>query len=208
MNVNYQKKMKEIISKLDFRPKLLLHSCCAPCSSAVIEKLLTHFDITVYYYNPNIEPFDEYKKRAEEQKRFIEISRGKNPIAFVEETYDNEEYKKIAKGLENEPEGGARCHKCYALRLEKTASYAKDNGFDYFCTTLSVSPYKNAAKLNEIGAFFAEKYGVPYLYSDFKKNDGYKRSIELSKEYNLYRQEYCGCRFSKEQAEKRKIQVK
>lgn len=208
MKINYQKKMEKIISSLNFRPSLLLHSCCAPCSSYVLETLCNNFNITVYYYNPNIEPFDEFKRRADEQKRFIQFAGGSHNIKFVEETYDHEEFEKITKGLEGEPEGGARCFECYKLRLKKSAIYAKENGFDFFTTTLSVSPYKNAAKLNEIGGILATEYGIPYLFSDFKKNEGYKRSIELSREYELYRQEYCGCIFSKIQAENKKTSLK
>ena len=176
---------------------LLLHSCCAPCSSYVIGLLSNYFKITVYYYNPNISPYDEYKKRVEEQIRFINELDTKYKVEFIEGDYEHEKFLSVTAGLENEHEGGKRCFVCYNQRLEKTALLAKENKFDYFCTTLTVSPYKNSQKLNEIGKSLEEKYEVKYLLSDFKKNDGYKKSIELSKEYNLYRQDYCGCKFSK-----------
>ena len=200
MKENYQKTMEEIIKKEQENnrvPKLLLHACCGPCSSSVLEKLADYFEITIYYYNPNISPYDEYQKRVEEIKRFINELQTKNPIYFMEGKYDPESFDMIAKGLENEPEGGARCNKCYHLRLKETASVAKKYNFDYFTTTLSVSPYKNAEKLNKIGRVLEKEYDVWYLVSDFKKKDGYKRSIELSKQYNLYRQDYCGCIYSK-----------
>lgn len=193
--------MEEIISNLEGTPKLLLHSCCAPCSSYVIKTLTPYFDITILYYNPNIEPLEEYLKRKEEEKRFIKEFKGVNKIDFMDCDYDNDRFKELTKGLEKEPEGGARCVKCYYERLNKTALVAKESGFDYFGTTLTVSPYKNSAKINEIGALLEEKYSIKYLYSDFKKKDGYKESIRLSKEYNLYRQDYCGCNYSKEERE-------
>ena len=183
MNVNYDNVFKDIVKNIKGTPTVLLHSCCAPCSSQVLARLSDYFLVTVLYYNPNIEPFSEYEKRKEEQKRFIETFPSKN--------------KCIAKGLEDAPEGGERCHKCYNLRLEKTAILAKENGFDYFCTTLTVSPFKNSRILNEIGSNLEKLYDVKYLYSDFKKEDGYKKSIEYSKKYNLYRQNYCGCIYSK-----------
>lgn len=197
MKENYQKKMEEILKNIDGET-LLLHSCCAPCSSYVIETLSNYFKITVFYYNPNISPIEEYKKRVEEQKKFIKSIKTKYKVNFIESDYEHNKYLELVEGLENELEGGVRCFKCYHQRLEKTASYAKENNYDYFCTTLSISPYKNANKLNEIGKNLEEKYNVKYLYSDFKKNNGYKRSIELSKIYNLYRQDYCGCKFSKD----------
>lgn len=200
MKENYQKTMEEIIKKEQENnrvPKLLLHACCGPCSSSVLEKLADYFEITIYYYNPNISPYEEYQKRVCEIKRFISELETKNPIYFMEGKYDPESFDMIAKGLENEPEGGARCSKCYHLRLKETALVAKKYNFDYFTTTLSVSPYKNAEKLNKIGRVLEKEYDVWYLVSDFKKKDGYKRSIELSKEYNLYRQDYCGCIYSK-----------
>lgn len=195
MKINYDLELEKIIKECEgTRPKLLLHSCCGPCSSSVIERLKPHFDITVFYYNPNIEPEEEYLKRKEEQKRFLNEIKGVN---FLDCDWEHEEFKRISKGLENLPEGGFRCHKCYNLRLEKTAIEAKKNNYDYFGTTLTVSPYKNSQVINAIGKEISEAVSIKYLYSDFKKKEGYKRSIELSKEYNLYRQDYCGCVFSK-----------
>lgn len=198
MNINYDNVFKDIIKNIKGTPCVLLHSCCAPCSSQVLARLSDYFLVTVLYYNPNIEPFSEYEKRKEEQKRFIKSFPSKNQISFLDCDYENEKFKIIAKGLENIPEGGERCHKCYTLRMEKTAVLAKENNFDYFCTTLSVSPFKNSRVLNEIGNMLEKKYDIKYLYSDFKKEDGYKKSIEYSKKYNLYRQNYCGCIYSKE----------
>lgn len=198
MNVNYDNVFKDIIKNIKGTPRVLLHSCCAPCSSQVLARLSDYFLVTVLYYNPNIEPFSEYEKRKEEQKRFIKSFPSKNQISFLDCDYENEKFKIMAKGLENIPEGGKRCHKCYTLRIEKTAILAKENNFDYFCTTLSVSPFKNSRVLNEIGNMLEKKYDIKYLYSDFKKEDGYKKSIEYSKKYNLYRQNYCGCIYSKE----------
>lgn len=183
-------------------PSLLLHSCCAPCSSHVIDLLTNFFNITILYYNPNIEPLEEYEKRKNEEVRFISEYPHKNSITMLDCDHENNLYHQTIKGLEKEPEGGARCIKCYYLRMEKTAKLAKEKGFDYFATTLTVSPLKNSAKLNEIGKYLSEKYDIKYLYSDFKKKEGYKHSIELSKEYNLYRQDYCGCIYSKEEREK------
>ena len=204
---NYQKEMEKIIQGLQGeRKSLLLHSCCAPCSSAVLEKLQEIFEITVFFYNPNISEDAEYKKRVEEQKRLIAAFNGKNPnypIQIIEGNYDPQEFYNIAKGLENCPEGGERCFQCYALRLEETARTAKEGGYDYFTTTLTISPLKNAGKLNEIGEEMGQKYQTAFLPSDFKKKEGYKRSIELSKEYDLYRQDYCGCAFSKAESLKR-----
>ena len=200
--MNYQKELDKIISNLDYTPNLLLHTCCAPCSSAVIEYLTNYFNITVFYYNPNISPLEEYEKRKKEQIKFINEFKSKNKLNIIDCDYDEEAFKCIAKGLENEPEGGKRCHKCYNLRLEKTALKAKELGYDYFGTTLTVSPYKNSQVLNEIGRILEEKHNIKYLYSDFKKKEGYKRSIELSKKYNLYRQNYCGCIYSKKEREK------
>lgn len=195
MKVNYDKVLEELISNLEYKPKLLLHSCCGPCSSYVITYLQDYFDITILYYNPNIEPKSEYEKRKKEQIRLInELN---NNIKLLDIDYDNDSYREVVKGYENDLEGGARCHICYNLRLEKTACIAKENNFEYFGTTLTVSPYKNAEVLNNIGKSLEEKYHIKYLYSDFKKKDGYKKSIELSKKYNLYRQNYCGCLFSK-----------
>lgn len=206
-NRNYQKEMEKIIEGLQGeRKSLLLHSCCAPCSSAVLEKLQEIFEITVFFYNPNISENAEYRKRVEEQKRLIHGFNGKNPnypIQIIEGDYEPQEFYNIAKGLETCPEGGERCFRCYALRLEKTAQVAKEGRYDYFTTTLTISPLKNAAKLNEIGEEMALKYETAFLPSDFKKKEGYKRSIELSKEYDLYRQNFCGCSFSKAESMKR-----
>ena len=193
MNINYNEEMKKIISNLDDHNKLLLHSCCGPCSSSVIERLRDYFDITVIYYNPNIEPKEEYEKRKSEQLRLL----NELGIKFMDIDYLNNEYHKKIKGYENEPENGLRCPLCFELRLDKTASKAKENNFDFFGTTLTVSPHKNSKIINEIGLKLEEKYGVKFLLSDFKKEDGYKESIELSKKYDLYRQDYCGCLYSK-----------
>ncbi len=200
MNGNYQKNLErklEEIKNTTITPTLLLHSCCAPCSSYVIEYLSPYFNITILYYNPNISPKEEYEKRKEEQIKLIHTMKTPNPVSFIDCDYDNNLYEKQIKGLEKEPERGKRCTKCFELRLEKTAKIAKENKFDFFGTTLTVSPYKNAKLLNEIGQILSQKYQVPWLFSDFKKNNGYKRSIELSKIYNLYRQNYCGCIYSK-----------
>lgn len=197
---NYQKELEKIIEKNQEEnkvPSLLLHSCCAPCSSYCLEFLAEYFWITVFYYNPNIFPEEEYKKRVEEQKRLIQQLPVKYQISFLEGDYKPERFFEIAKGKEEEAEGGERCFLCYELRLKEAAKIAKEKNFDYFTTTLSISPLKNAAKLNEIGTKVAEQMGTIYLPSDFKKKNGYKRSIELSKEYHLYRQDYCGCVYSK-----------
>ena len=194
--MNYHNKLLEIINELDARPKLLLHSCCGPCSTTVLTFLVNYFDITVLYYNPNIEPYEEYMHRKSEQIRFIKEFNNEH-ITFLDCDYQNEEFRNKVKGLEEEKEGGARCAVCFRLRLEKTAEIAKNEGFEYFGTTLTVSPHKNSKIINEIGALLESIYGVKYLYSDFKKKDGYKKSIELSKEYSLYRQDYCGCLFGK-----------
>ena len=195
MNINYDIELEKIIKENEGRrPKVLLHSCCGPCSSAVIERLNPHFDLTIFYYNPNIEPEEEYIKRKEEQKRLLKELGG---ISFLDCDWENDKFKEISKGLEDLPEGGFRCHKCYNLRLERSAREALKGGFEYFGTTLTVSPYKNSQVLNSIGKEISEALNIKYLFSDFKKKEGYKRSIELSKEYNLYRQDYCGCNFSK-----------
>lgn len=197
--INYQKELDKITDSLNGDvPKLFLHSCCAPCSSYTLEYLSNYFDITVYYFNPNISPKAEFDKRYAEQKRLIEALPSKHPIKLVCGEYNYNEFLKIAKGYEDVPEGGERCFRCYRMRLESTAKLAKEQGFDYFCTTLSISPLKNSQKINEIGYEVAEKYGIKWLPSDFKKKEGYKRSIELSREYQLYRQNFCGCVFSKE----------
>lgn len=203
-NINYQKILDKELVKIqqsEAIPTLLLHSCCAPCSSYVIEYLSKFFKITVFYYNPNISPDEEYQYRANEQKRLIESMTFKNPVDFLEGDYSPDDFFNLCKGLENEPEGGARCAKCFNLRLNKTAEVAKQKDFDYFTTTLTISPLKNAQLINNIGQEIAKKHGLQYLVSDFKKKNGYKRSIVLSKEYNLYRQNYCGCIFSKNESE-------
>ncbi len=184
-------------------PTLLLHSCCAPCSSYVLEYLSRFFAITVLYYNPNISPAEEFYRRAEEQKRLIDEIPHEHPIFLIVSEYTPEEFYAITKGYETDSEGGERCFACYRLRLQEAAIIAKNKGFDYFTTTLSISPLKNAAKLNEIGKQLAQHYGVSYLFSDFKKREGYKRSCQLSAEYGLYRQDYCGCIFSKRDAQQR-----
>ena len=195
--VNYGLEMEREIALICGRaPRLLLQSCCAPCSSSVLEKLAEHFRVTVYYYNPNISPEGEFRRRAEEQRRLIgEMALG-GVVDIITEKYDENEFLNAVRGLENEPEGGKRCSACFHLRLEKTAQKARELGFEYFTTTLTVSPLKDAQRLNSIGLALGEKYGVKFLPSDFKKRDGYKRSIELSEQYGLYRQDYCGCRFS------------
>lgn len=199
--INYQNQLDRIIENIspEKPPRLLLHSCCAPCSSYTLEYLSRYFDITVYYFNPNISPKHEFDKRFEEQKRLISQMPFKNSVTLVEGDYNYDDFLEIAKGLENVPEGGERCFRCYKMRLESTARLAKEQGFDYFCTTLSISPLKNSQKINELGFEIEEKYGVKWLPSDFKKREGYKRSIQLSKEYSLYRQNFCGCVFSKNQ---------
>ena len=197
--MNYQKELEKLISNLQKDrkvPKLLLHSCCAPCSSYVLEYLSDYFEITVFYYNPNIFPESEYTKRILEQQMLIQDMKVKYPISFLAGSYEREKFYEIAAGLEHLKEGGERCFKCYELRLEEAAKIAQEGEFYYFTTTLSISPMKNAEKLNEIGNKVGAKYGVSYLQSDFKKKNGYKRSIELSKEFGLYRQDYCGCEFS------------
>lgn len=188
------------------RNKLLLHVCCAPCSSHVLEMLAETYDITVFFYNPNITEREEYKKRIAELRRFVQEAPFAKNVDIVEGDYEPERFFEMAKGLESEPERGARCYKCYALRMKKAALYTKAHGFDLFTTTLSISPHKNAAWLNEIGEALSREIGVEYLYSDFKKKNGYARSIELSREYNLYRQDYCGCVYSKAEAEKRRCE--
>ena len=209
--VNYQKILDDTIAKQQAQkkvPTLLLHSCCAPCSSYVLEYLSQYFEITVLYYNPNISPAKEYEARVAEQKRLIEVLPAKYPVTFLAGEYQPERFYSAVKGLEQCPEGGDRCTVCYELRLREAAEAAVRGGFDFFTTTLSISPLKNAEKLNSIGKALSEEYGVSYLYSDFKKKNGYKRSIELSAQYQLYRQNYCGCVFSKEEQEKRKMNQK
>lgn len=197
--MQYQKELERIIEQQTEEGKvstLLLHSCCAPCSSYVLEYLSDYFEVTVFYYNPNIYPPEEYAKRVQEQQMLVDKMPTKYPVHFLEGAYDRERFYQMASGLEQVPEGGSRCFGCYALRLSEAGKIAKEGGYDYFTTTLSISPLKNAQKLNEIGMQIGEKVGVKYLPSDFKKKNGYKRSIELSKEYGLYRQDYCGCEFS------------
>ena len=197
--MNYQKELEKMINRLtkdEQVPRLLLHSCCAPCSSYVLEYLSEFFEITVFYYNPNIFPENEYTKRILEQQQLIRDMKFKHPVTFLAGNYDRERFFEMAKGMEMLKEGGERCFGCYELRLRETARIAKEAEFAYFTTTLSISPLKNAEKLNEIGMAIGKEYGVKYLQSDFKKKNGYKRSIELSNIYGLYRQDYCGCEFS------------
>lgn len=198
MKENYQKKLDRIIEGLqDEKPSLLLHSCCAPCSSYVLEYLSKYFQITVYYYNPNIDSKEEYEKRAEEQRRLISEMEFPEEVTFIKEEFCPKEFYEAVKGYEKEPEGGKRCLICYRLRLSEAARAARDLGSDYFTTTLTISPMKNAQWLNEIGQELEEQYHVKFLPSDFKKKNGYKRSVELSQMYGLYRQSFCGCIFSK-----------
>lgn len=198
--VNYQKELDKLIGKLEQSkevPRLFLHSCCAPCSSYVLEYLSQYFEITVFYFNPNIAPEEEYRKRVEEQKRLIERLPAVYPIQFVEGHYEPEEFYSRVRGLEKEPEGGSRCRVCFELRLEEAARLAAEGRYDYYTTTLSISPLKNAQVLAEVAIEMGQKWGVSWLPSDFKKKEGYKRSIQLSSEYDLYRQNYCGCVFSR-----------
>ena len=200
---NYQKELERLLEQLQGAPRLFLHSCCAPCSSYVLEYLKQYFQITVFYYNPNISEQQEYRKRVEEQKRLIAafnaLGRG-YPIRILEGEYEPERFFEIAKGYEDCKEGGEQCFRCFELRLRETARQAAAGDYDYFCTTLTISPLKNAVKLNEIGEALAGEYQIPWLPSDFKKKNGYKRSVELSAEYELYRQNFCGCGFSKAEA--------
>jgi hypothetical protein len=204
---NYQKELEQILIRrckdknAAPLPSLLLHSCCAPCSSYVLEYLSQFFAITVLYYNPNIYPEEEYYRRVAEQKRLIEQMPLSHPVRLIEGRFDSREFYEAVRGLEQIPEGGARCHACFRLRLEEAARIASEGGFDYFTTTLTISPLKNAAVLNEIGEALAKQYQITWLPSDFKKKEGYKRSIALSAEYDLYRQDYCGCVFSKRERE-------
>ncbi len=194
--VNYDKLMTETVKGLDRKPTLLLHSCCAPCSSYCIEELVKFFRLTVFYYNPNIDTDEEYEKRKNEQKRFI--AEFAPEVEFIGEEHESEEFYKAVKGLENEPEGGKRCRVCFALRLSKTVEKAKENGYEFFATTLTISPLKNAKVINEVGFELERTYGVKYLPTDFKKRGGYLRSTVLSERYGIYRQNYCGCVFSRE----------
>lgn len=202
MNRNYQKELDKLIEKERKEgrtPSLFLHACCAPCSSYVLEYLSQYFSITVFFYNPNIFPAEEYEKRGRELQRLIGEMKVAHPVALVEGAYHPEEFFAMARGLEEVKEGGERCFRCYRLRMEETARLAREGGFDYFATTLSISPLKNAGKINEIGEELAGIYEVKHLPSDFKKKNGYKRSVELSAEHGLYRQNYCGCVFSRRQ---------
>lgn len=193
MKINYDALMMEEVRKLDCKRTLLMHSCCGPCSTACIERLKDYFDITVLYYNPNIEPLEEYNKRKETQKSVLR----RLNIKYMDSDYDNETFRLLTKELKDELEGGKRCTVCFSLRLKETAKRAKENSFDYFTTTLTVSPHKNSELINKLGIEIGERVGVKFLVADFKKREGYKRSIELSKEFDLYRQNYCGCLYSK-----------
>ena len=207
--INYQRELDQILAEITAKgevPTLLLHSCCAPCSSYVLSYLASYFRITLYYYNPNISPKEEYQKRVQEQMRLIRELPVRYPICFEEGVYDSERFFEMAKGMEDIPEGGERCFICYELRLREAARLAAEGGYDFFTTTLTISPLKNAQKLNEIGSQLAEEYHVACLPSDFKKKGGYLRSIELSRQYDLYRQDYCGCVFSKRERDKRIVQ--
>ena len=197
--MNYQKELEKILETIDINNKLrlLLHACCGPCSSYVIEYLSKYFDITIYYYNPNIYPKEEYERRLDELKKFVKVFN--NSVNVIEELYNPEDYNKAVKNLEHLGEKSIRCYNCYEFRMNKAASFAKENKYDYFTTTLSISPHKNSNWINEIGGILEKEYGIKYLYSDFKKKNGYKRSLELSKEYKLYRQDYCGCIYSKKE---------
>ena len=193
--LNFAQQMDEVLRTLDgTRPKLLLHACCAPCSSATLERLSAHFDLTILYYNPNIYPPEEYHRREAELERFVEQAGYHYPV--VELPYDPQEFYSAVTGLENEPERGSRCTICYRLRMRRAAQYASENGFDWFTTTLSISPHKDAKRINAIGQELEAEFGVKHLPSDFKKHNGYLRSLQLSEEYGLYRQDYCGCEFS------------
>lgn len=209
MKVNYQKNLEATLSAVAgaaVKPKLLLHACCAPCSSSVLEYLSAYFEITLFFYNPNIDPPEEYERRLAELRRFCAEAPFAREVTFLEAPYDPERFLSASQGLEHAPEGGPRCQNCFRLRLEHTAMAAQRLGVDYFTTTLSISPHKNAQLLNQIGLELAQAYGVAYLCSDFKKKEGYKRSIALSQAYGLYRQDYCGCRFSQQEALARRCQ--
>lgn len=207
IKINYQKELEKIIKDIDEEkvPSLMLHSCCGPCSSYCLEYLSEYFEITVFYYNPNIYPSEEYDFRVEEQKKIIELTKAKNPIHMIEGKYEVEKFYEMAKGLEVIAEGGSRCHKCYEMRLKEAAKIGKENGFDYFTTTLSISPHKNSQVLNKIAEKVGKEIGIAHLPSDFKKNNGYKRSCDITREYGMYRQDYCGCEFSKKETEERNL---
>lgn len=207
MKINYQKKLEETLSNLPLdqgKPTLLLHCCCAPCSTYVLQYLAQYFQIKILFYNPNIAPKSEYFRRLEELKTLVENMNLSDSITVIEAEYDPQQFYQRAKGLENEPEGGARCEKCFELRLEEAAKQAADLKADYFTTALTISPHKNADLLNEIGRIMSEKYDIPFLHSDFKKKEGFKQSLVLSDQYDLYRQDYCGCIFSKKERERQK----
>lgn len=204
---NYAKELEQLIQKLQQEgkvPRLLLHACCAPCSSAVLEYLSQYFAITLLYYNPNIAPLEEYKKREAELRRLVSQMKFTHPVELLPCQYDGQAFVQAARGLEGEPEGGKRCEACFRLRLRYAAQEAARLRFDYYTTTLSISPRKNAPLLNQLGEEIGREFGVAHLPSDFKKKDGYKRSVQLSKEYDLYRQDYCGCAFSKAQRQREK----
>ena len=206
MKINYQIEMERELARIQAdgrRPRLLLHSCCAPCSSFVLERLMDAFDLTVFYYNPNIAPREEFLRRVEEQRRLIDAMPHERPIDVIQGEYDDRAFYELARGHEQDPEGGERCTACFRLRLGKTAEMAAQGGFDYFTTTLSISPLKDAQRLNAIGAALSAETGVPYLFFDFKKKNGYKRSCELSAQYGLYRQDYCGCIYSRMERDRR-----
>ena len=208
VKINYQRELEKILKSMKDEGKtlkLLLHSCCGPCSSYVLEYLSEYFEITVFYYNPNIYPSNEYWYRVEEQQKIIDLTDAKNPIKMISGKYETDRFYEMAKGLEDALEGGARCYKCYEMRLREAAKIAKEGGFDYFTTTLSISPHKNSQVLNKIGEKVGEEIGVKHLPSDFKKNNGYKRSCEITREYGMYRQDYCGCEFSKRETEERNL---
>lgn len=201
--MNYDLKMQEQMKTIKEGTELLLHACCAPCSSACLERVANHFKVTIFFYNPNITDEVEYNKRIKELEKFISLFKTKYPIKLIDGKYDPKKFFEISKGLEDEPERGKRCFKCYKLRIDETARIAEDLGIEYFTTTLSLSPHKNVNWVNEIGEEADSKYNTTFLYCDFKKREGYKRSIELSKEYDLYRQDYCGCVYSMRDSVKR-----
>ena len=204
---NYAKELEQLIQKLQQEgkvPRLLLHACCAPCSSAVLEYLSQYFAITLLYYNPTIAPLEEYQKREAELRRLVSQMKFTHPVELLPCQYDGQAFVQAARGLEGEPEGGKRCEACFRLRLRYAAQEAARLRFDYYTTTLSISPMKNAPLLNQLGEEIGREFGVAHLPSDFKKKDGYKRSVQLSKEYDLYRQDYCGCAFSKAQRQREK----
>lgn len=209
MKINYNLEMENIIKKFDINnlPSLLLHSCCGPCSSAVIERIAPFFKLTILYYNPNIDTLDEYRKRSKEQIELIKNLELDREVSVRVLDYKSDDFYNAVKGFENMPEGSGRCVRCFKLRLEKTAQITRDEKFDYFSTTLSISPHKDSQVLNKLGKYIGDKYNVNYLFSDFKKKNGYKRSVELSQKFNMYRQDYCGCIFSKKEMEKRNEKI-